>query len=123
MKGFVILAGLLALSACNQTSSQRELFTGSLQGEPQSPTPLFPMAGVPGEAVNACRDSIAAAASSLGAVEVEVASAGEASGLLNGMTSTPIEARIVYEQAGDVQVREALITCQLDDQGRVVALL
>jgi hypothetical protein len=35
----------------------------------------------------------------------------------------PIEARIVYARGGDMQVRQARITCRLNTQGRVVALL
>jgi hypothetical protein len=127
MRCFTALPCLILLGACAQIGAPKELFTGSLERErAPAPSELLPIAGVPGvrgDAVEACRDSIAAAANSQGAIQVEAVSAGTPTGPSNGITEAPIDARITYEQAGEVQVRRARITCQLSDEGRVVALL
>jgi hypothetical protein len=59
----------------------------------------------------------------LGAVQVQAASAGTPTTLPNGVTEAPLEARITYEQAGEVEIRQARVTCQLSEDGRVLALL
>ena len=85
-----------------------------------------PLTGVPGvspKSVNACRTTIAAEARAHGAVQVEAVSAGAPSTARTGLMGAPIEARIVYARGGDMQVRQARITCRLNTQGRVVALL
>jgi hypothetical protein len=85
-----------------------------------------PLAAVPGVAprtVSTCRNTIAAAAKPHGAISVEVASAGTPSRTGQGILRAPVEARIVYATGKQVQVRQARITCQLNAQGRVVALL
>lgn len=85
--------------------------------------PLSPVPGVARQTVATCRDTIAAAAKPHGAIRVEAASAGAPSRAGQGAVKAPIEARIVYATGQRVQVRQAKITCQLNAQGRVVALL
>ena len=121
----LIVVAFLGLGACAQVGGVKELFTGSLEGGRQPPpTPGgVSVAEVPAEAVEACRASIAEAANSLGAVQVQAASAGTPTTLPNGVTEAPLEARITYEQAGEVEIRQARVTCQLSEDGRVLALL
>jgi hypothetical protein len=85
--------------------------------------PLGVRPGVPSQTVSACRSSIAAEAAQLGAVRVDAVSAGVPTGLRGGAVGAPIMARVVYARGGKMQVREAQITCRLNAQGRVVALL
>jgi hypothetical protein len=84
---------------------------------------LSPMAGVPRRSVDACRNTIAAQVTPYGGIQVEAVSAGPPRGIRQRGTNAPIEARIIYARADHVQVRQARITCRLDAQGRVVALL
>jgi len=79
--------------------------------------------GVPSQAVSACRSSIAAEAAQLGAVRVDAVSAGVPTGTRGGAVGAPIKARVIYARGGSMQVREASITCRLNAQGRVIALL
>jgi hypothetical protein len=78
--------------------------------------------GTPQATVAACRETIRLAASTYGAAHVESASAGVASPDGNGGTSVPIAARVLYSSKGEFEVRQAKITCNLDEEGRVVAL-
>lgn len=87
------------------------------------PGPLSAVPGVAPRTVSTCRNTIAAAAKPHGAIRVEVASAGTPSRTGQGVLRAPVEARIVYAAGKQVQVRQARITCQLNAQGRVVALL
>ena len=84
---------------------------------------LSPVAGVPRRSVDACRNTIAAHGTPFGAIRVEAVSAGPLRGVRQGGTNAPIEARIIYARADQIQVRQARITCRLDAQGHVVALL
>lgn len=126
MKRLITLLSLLALGACGQAGfAPREFFTGTLGALPPrqaSAEPAMVVELTP-ETPDACRDGIAAAAESHGAVEVDVVSAGEPTLLPDGVTERPLETRIKYERAGEVQVREARIACRQDQEGRVVALL
>jgi len=121
----VVLAGTLALMGCGQAGFRGfsfDIFTsGSVKG--QGPGLLSGAPGVADETVEACRQVMAAAAAQHGATRVEAVSAGEVSQLSDGITEAPIEARIVYEQAGGTQVRQARVTCQLNAEGSVVRLL
>jgi hypothetical protein len=85
--------------------------------------PLPARPGTPPGVVAACRSALASAATPYGAVQVDVASAGRASRLRNGGLSAPVKARVIYVRNGRMQVRQAGVTCRLDDQGRVVATL
>lgn len=126
MKRLITLTSLLILGACGQTGiSPREFFTGSLGGLPTQQVSTEPasLAAVTPDVTEPCRDRIAAAAESYGAVEVEVVSAGAPTLLADGTTETPLETRVRYERAGEIQVRQARITCQQDREGRVLALL
>jgi hypothetical protein len=84
---------------------------------------LSPVAGVPPRSVDACRNTIATHVTPYGAIRVEAVSAGQPRGVRQGGTNAPIEARIIYARADQVLVRQARITCRLDAQGHVVALL
>jgi hypothetical protein len=58
----------------------------------------------------------------VGAVRVDVASAGRQRSERNGTLVAPLEVRIVYERSGAAQVRQATVTCQIAPTGQVVAL-
>jgi len=125
MVRFITLGGVLALAACGQSGVRGvslDIFTsGSVQES--RPGPLSAVAGVSDQAVEACRQAIAAAATRHGATQVEAVSAGTPSQLPEGVTEAPLETRIVYAQADTVQVRQARIACRLDDRGNVLGLV
>jgi hypothetical protein len=121
----ITVGGILMLAACNYTGARVslwEVFTGNLQRD-SAPGPLVGVGGVSPEMLSACRESIAAQTQPLGATWIDVASAGTPIYLLDGGTEAPIETRITYEHDNQVQVRQARVTCRLDDQGGVVELL
>ena len=99
---------------------------GPVQGSPrvlQTLTrPLPAVAAAPSQAVRACRDTIKAAAAPYRAKQVEAVGAGPASRTSRGITTVPIDARVVYARGQVSQVRQARITCRLNDRGIVVAL-
>jgi hypothetical protein len=99
---------------------------GPVQGSPsvlQTLTrPLPAVAAAPPQAVRACRDTIKAAAVPYRAKQVEAVGAGPASRTSRGITTVPINARVVYARGQISQVRQARITCRLNDRGIVVAL-
>jgi hypothetical protein len=117
----------LLLAACNQTGGLKfgwEMFTSSLEPNlQQRETAFTPVGGVSREALDACHRTIAGQAVAHGAIQVEVVSAGTPSRLPNGVNEAPIQARITYRRADQVQIRQANVTCQRDDTGSVVALL
>jgi hypothetical protein len=121
----IMIGGILMLGACTYTGARVslwEVFTGSLPRDPPA-GPLVGVGGVSPEMLAACRESIAARTQPLGATWIDVASAGTPIQLLDGGTEAPIETRITYEHDNKVQVRQARVTCRLDDQGGVVELL
>jgi hypothetical protein len=125
MVRFITLGGVLALAACGQSGVRGvslDIFTSGSVQEPR-PGPLSAVAGVSDQAVEACRQAIAAAATRHGATQVEAVSAGTPSQLPEGVTEAPLETRIVYTQADTVQVRQARIACRLDDRGNVLGLV
>jgi hypothetical protein len=99
---------------------------GPVQGSPsilQTLTrPLPAVAAAPPQAVRACRDTIKAAAAPYSAKQVEAVGAGPASRTSQGITTVPIDARVVYARGRISQVRQARISCQLNNRGIVVAL-
>ncbi len=84
--------------------------------------PAFRQAAPTGRFVQTCRASIAAAALPYGAVQVDAASAGQASRTPDGGLTAPISVRVVYARANARQVRQSRVACQLDAAGAVVAL-
>ena len=124
---FIASGGLLTLAACAQMGPRTPgwaMLTSAPEPQVRDlASPLVPVDGVPPETLEACRQTIAARASSRGAVRVEAVSAGTPSRRPDGLTEAPIEARIVYEQESHVDIRQAHVTCLLDDQGRVAELL
>ena len=66
---------------------------------------------------------MSARAQPLGATRVEAVSAGTLVRLPNGGTEASLEVKITYERQNQVQVRQARITCRLNDQGGVIELL
>ncbi|MBL0405599.1 hypothetical protein JKG68_16655 [Microvirga aerilata] len=84
--------------------------------------PAFRQAAPTGRFVQACRASIAAAALPYGAVQVDAASAGQASRTQDGGLTAPISVRVIYARANARQVRQSRVACQLDATGAVVAL-
>jgi nucleoid-associated protein YgaU len=73
--------------------------------------------------IAACRERMSAQAQPLGATRVEAVTAGTLVRLPNGGTEVPLEVKITYERENQVQVRQARITCRLNDQGGVIELL
>jgi len=73
--------------------------------------------------IAACRERMSARAQPLGATRVEAVSAGTLVRLPNGGTEASLEVKITYERQNQVQVRQARITCRLNDQGGVIELL
>jgi hypothetical protein len=121
----ITVSGILMLAACNYTGARVslwEVFTGILQRDPP-PGPLVGVGGVSPEMLSACRERIAARTQPLGATWIDVASAGNPIHLLDDGTEAPIAARITYEHDNKVQIRQARVTCRLDEEGRVVELL
>ena len=123
----VAAAGLFGLAACSQTAGRApawEMFLSGGDPQPQpAAAPLSPIEGVPPEAVEACQNSIAIEARVHGATQVEAVSAGTLNYLPNGLVEAPIEARIVYGEEPQTQIRQARVACRLNEQGSVVELL
>lgn len=123
----VALAGPFLLAACNQTGGLKagwELFMSSLEPNPRrEQAPLASVGAVLPPALEACRRTIADQATAHGAIQVDVISAGTTRRLPNGVNEAAVEVRITYRREDQVQIRQADVTCQLDDNGSVVALL
>jgi hypothetical protein len=83
----------------------------------------LPAGEVLSKVIAACRERMSAQAQPLGATRVEAVSAGTLVRLPNGGTEAPLEVKITYERENQVQVRQARITCRLNDQGGVIELL
>jgi hypothetical protein len=125
MLHILMLAVTLTLMGCGPLSFRGlglDVFTSGSVQEPE-PGPLSAVPGVADETVEACRQAMAAAAAHHGATRVEAVSAGQVTQLPDGLTEAPIDARIVYDEAAGTQVRQARVTCRLDEQGSVVGLL
>lgn len=127
MERFAALAGLLILTACGHAgagSSGAEMFMSAAAPEvSQAPSPQTEVADVPRLGIDACKDVIAEQARRLGAIHVEAVSAGQPRRLRNGFTEAALDASIIYRQENLVQLREARVTCELDQDGKVVSLL
>ncbi len=99
---------------------------GPVQGSPTvlqrltRPLPAVPAA--PPQAVKACRETITAAAEPYRAKRVEAVGVGPAKRTSQGITTIPIDARVIYARGRVSEVRQARITCRLNDRGIVVAL-
>ena len=76
--------------------------------------------GAPSEAVENCRDSIAAAARPYGAVRVDGAAAGPMRKSQSGF-SLPVTLNVIYARQGGLEARHATINCFMDTAGEVVA--
>ncbi|MGX5841697.1 hypothetical protein ACWGTI_13330 [Mesorhizobium sp. ArgA1] len=86
--------------------------------------PLASLKAKPGTTpavVSACRAAIVSAATPLGALRVSAVSAGPMR-QRHAALMAPIEVRIQYARQGDIQVRQAKVTCRLDAAGRVTAV-
>jgi hypothetical protein len=84
--------------------------------------PLRANPGTPLSVVQSCRNALIPGALRYGAKQVDVASAGRTVRLKGGGFSAPVEARILFQRGNHVQVRQARITCRLDQAGRIVAM-
>ncbi|UVK37853.1 helicase [Mesorhizobium sp. AR10] len=84
--------------------------------------PPVPIPGTPPAVVRVCRQAIMSAATPLGAVRVDAASAGPVRRHRRGALTAPIEVRIDYARQGGIEVRQARVVCRLDAAGRVVAV-
>lgn len=82
-------------------------------------TPLQPAPGL-NRTVEACRDVVKAEAEKLGAREVEAASAGPDRRNEKGQFVGPVRVRITYVGATGYEVREANMTCVVDQYGKIV---
>jgi hypothetical protein len=78
--------------------------------------------GVPGQIVELCRTSIAAAALRYGAIQVDAEGAGLTSRLPGGGLMAPLQVSVVYARANARQVRQSRVACRLNAAGSVVAL-
>jgi hypothetical protein len=86
---------------------------------------LQPLRAKPGTSlsvVQSCRNALVPRAVHYGATHVDVASAGRTVRLKGGGISAPVEARILFQRGNHVQVRQARITCRLDQAGRITAM-
>lgn len=84
-----------------------------------------PLKGRPGASlsvVSACREAIITASRPHGVTRVDVASAGLTRTGRQGAVLAPLEARLVYQRGGDVQVRRSRVTCQVAASGVVTAI-
>ena len=84
-----------------------------------------PLQSAPGRnrTVEACREAVMAEASRLGAREVEAASAGPDRMNEKGQFVGPVRVRITYARATGFEVREANMTCVVDQNGKIVDAL
>jgi hypothetical protein len=89
---------------------------------PSAESPIEALPGVPSDVVRACHDAIAAAAAPLGAISVEVDSAGPVRQVGPDIRSAPLEVSIGYLRQGGVETRRAPVDCQLDATGSVIGL-
>jgi hypothetical protein len=86
---------------------------------------LQPLRAKPGSSlsvVQSCRNALVPRAVHYGATHVDVASAGRTVRIKGGGISAPVEARILFQRGNHVQVRQARITCRLDQAGRITAM-
>jgi hypothetical protein len=86
---------------------------------------LRPLRAKPGTSlsvVQSCRNALVPRAVRYGATHVDVASAGRTVRLKGGGISAPVEARILFQRGNHIQVRQARITCRLDQAGRIIAM-
>ena len=89
--------------------------------------PLPPLAalktkpGVSPALVRTCRSAITSAARPLGAIRVEVASAGM-SRTLGKQVSAPLSVRIRYARRGGIETRQANVSCRVNANGQVIAV-
>ncbi|KLK91752.1 hypothetical protein AA309_18480 [Microvirga vignae] len=84
--------------------------------------PLRAKPGTPLSVVQSCRNALISGALRYGATQVDVASAGRTVRVKGGGFSAPVEARILFQRGNQVQVRQARITCRLDQAGRIAAM-
>jgi hypothetical protein len=127
MRRLMTLGGLVMLAGCAPlavSGSSQDVFTGSVPVEAQQPPNALQSTGdVPSEVILACHQFMTAQAQSLGATWLEAASAGTLVRLPDGATDAPLEVRVTYQHKDRVDVRQARITCRLNDQGEVTDLL
>lgn len=86
---------------------------------------LQPLRAKPGTSlsvVQSCRNALVSGALRYGATHVDVVSAGRPARRKGGGLSAPVEARILFQRGNHVQVRQAQITCRLDQAGRITAM-
>jgi hypothetical protein len=98
------------------------IITTSLLDLDRPPPPLTSRPGTPAPVVNACRASVEASARSFDPVHVDAVSAGEAVRGSDGVLRAPLEIQIIYSRGGEQEVRQSLVECHVDGDGRVVAL-
>jgi hypothetical protein len=81
--------------------------------------PLRRRPGVDQRTVRLCRDALARTVVTLGAVQVETASAGRSS-RQSSATTAPLTARVIYRLPSGYEVKQATITCQMTRAGVAV---
>lgn len=97
--------------------------TGYVKGTRQAVASIGkPLEAAPGRnrTVEACQNVVRGEATKIGAREVEAVSAGPDRRDASGRYSAPVRMRITYAQPGGFEVREALMTCIVDRQGKIV---
>jgi len=98
------------------------LLRGAREDVARVSRPLSPVPGTPTPIVQACWQSLAAAAVPHGAIRLEATSAGQPTRGARGDFTAPIEARVIYARGELRQVRQSQVTCHLDSRGQVLAL-
>jgi hypothetical protein len=86
---------------------------------------LQPLRAKPGTSlsiVQSCRNALVSGSARYGATHIDVASAGRASRLRDGSLSAPVEARILFQRGSLVQVRQARVTCRINQAGRTTTI-
>jgi hypothetical protein len=83
---------------------------------------LAQLGRAPQATVAACRNGIIRGATPYSPVRVDAVSIGDVRQVRGGGQLAPLFVRIIYDRQGGYETREAQVSCQLDANGRVVAL-
>ena len=115
-----------AVAGCNRANDNRGAGVNAKAGGLTSssvlamaPLPFVP--GTPLEVVSICRQGIIQGARAYGPVRVDAASAGRVAQTRGGYIA-PLRVRIVYQNQGGYEVRDASVRCQVDGNGTVAGI-
>jgi hypothetical protein len=97
--------------------------TGYVRGTPTALASIgrpLPAGPEPNHTVETCRQTVAGEAEKLGARQVEAASAGRERIDAKGNYVAPVLIRVNYLRGGRYEVREAVLTCIVDHNEKIV---